>query len=170
VEPSTGLVRFWGQVYSAYLSRLAILEPWGYGLERGSGPPLRNAPAPFGANETGLLLPHTDAADPGRTNSVAYNLRGNARLRSPLPDGTLLQVPAGFESWSDPQGLAGGPAWAIESQNILTELLGTPASTGGFLARPFFSSLGGWGYQRAQFAQNKTALTTDTSMGARVLL
>lgn len=64
-----------------------------------------------------------------------------------------------------PPSFAGGVAWAFQSANILAEAYDQPFTTEGQISDIFFSALGGWGQQRAAFAQGKSIIETETAMG-----
>ena len=74
------------------------------------------------------------------------------------------------KAFADPQSdvagsFAGGVAWAFQSANILAEVYAQPVSNEGRISDLFFSALGGWGQQRAAFAQGKSIIETETAMG-----
>ena len=126
----------WKHVFASLQSRLAILEPWGL---------QQNGP-----------LELTD------TDGLAYELRRRAKLRYPVqisPDRIPPNIP------NDENGLTGGIAWAFESSNIYNAVWRNPKSSSGQLMRPFFSALGGWGYQKASFDRNLSSIYGDTAMG-----
>ena len=97
---------------------------------------------------TGLVL----------TDGIGYQLRGTARLKYPVPgnDGNPHHAP---------DGLAGGFAWPFESKNIYEQLWSAPASSSAKLANPYFSALGGWGFQKASFNNDLTTIYSNTTMG-----
>lgn len=59
----------------------------------------------------------------------------------------------------------GGLGYALDSANVATELLLQPNSVAGRLVRPRFTALGGYGGQRAEFANGKVIIDTRTSLG-----
>ncbi|HEX9960157.1 MAG TPA: hypothetical protein VGB00_04460, partial [Pyrinomonadaceae bacterium] len=63
----------------------------------------------------------------------------------------------------DENRLAGSFAWAFESNNVYRQLRRNPRSTAAQLVAPFFSSLGGWGNQKAVFGL--TTIYSDVTMG-----
>ena len=103
----------------------------------------------------------------------------------------LLSRPGVLELWDDQQGpdlilddgiqytirkdvlyggsgsnlLSGGIGYAVESQNIQNELINNPRSTAAHLVSPRFTALGGFGTQRAEFANGKVIVDSRTSMG-----
>jgi hypothetical protein len=106
--------------------------------------------------------------------------KGNAggpatKLRYPVPgrypdesEATAVQrLRETFQDPGDPQtsSFAGGVSWAFESANILEEAYEQPVTTEGRISDIFFSALGGWGRQRAAFAQGKSIIETETAMG-----
>lgn len=110
----------------------------------------------------GILEPY-DLAHEGTltltdADGVGYELRAKAELADPIP-GRPVSSPfiAG--------GLRGGWSWGFESANVLDAVLRAPRSSSALLARPFFSALGGWGYQKASFDRNRSTIYSDTSMG-----
>jgi hypothetical protein len=60
---------------------------------------------------------------------------------------------------------AGGVGWALDSANVATELVALPNSVAGRLVQPRFTALGGFGTQRATFANGKVIITSRTSLG-----
>ena len=75
-------------------------------------------------------------------------------------DFTLRDVALQF-----PPTFNGALAYAIESGNIVDELVAEPNSVAGQLNSPRFTALGGYGAQRAEFASGKVIIDTRTSMG-----
>lgn len=126
----------WKHIFASLRSRLAILEPWD---SHQDGP---------------LELTETDG--------LTYELRRRARLRYPV-DVPSSRIPLNIPN--DPDGLAGGIAWGFESANIYNAVWRNPKSSSGQLMRPFFSALGGWGYQKASFDRNLSSIYSDTAMG-----
>ena len=61
--------------------------------------------------------------------------------------------------------LKAGAGFALESENLVTELKRHLSSTSAHLARPRFSALGGWGDQKASFAKGKIIVESHTQMG-----
>ena len=59
----------------------------------------------------------------------------------------------------------GGLGYALDSANVASELLLQPNSVGGKLMQPRFTALGGYGSQRAEFANGKVIVDSRTSMG-----
>lgn len=93
-------------------------------------------------------------------DGLSYELRRNANLRYPIRD---VDPPPGFNF--DPTGLTGGYSWGFESNNVFRAVLRTPVSFGAQITRPLFSSLGGWGQQKALFDQGLTTISNETVMG-----
>lgn len=88
---------------------------------------------------------------------VQYKLRDTADVQ--YPDGTS-KLPGGKNG-----KLAGGIGWALDSANVADELLTNPVSVQGLLSKPMFTSLGGFGTQRAVFANGKVIIDSRTSLG-----
>jgi hypothetical protein len=138
-------------------------------------------------------LPNLDgpgATDPEFTSTQrgTYNDAGNAWAGLYTQ---LLSRPGVLELWDDQQGpdlilddgiqytlrtdvlyggsgsnlLSGGIGYAVESPNIQTELTKNPRSTAAHLVSPRFTALGGFGTQRAEFANGKVIVDSRTSMG-----
>lgn len=127
----------WSQLYAALRRRLAILEPWS------------------------VAKPEALVLDEG----VDYRLRASAHLRFPVPLGKPTDAPDVPANAKDANGLAGGVGWGFESANIYNAVWRTPKSVSGLLARPFFSALGGYGFQKASFDRGLTTIYSDTAMG-----
>jgi hypothetical protein len=58
-----------------------------------------------------------------------------------------------------------GALYGVEFKASLQALMKRPRSDEGFLRRPFLSALGGWGYQKATFANGIISIYSDTAMG-----
>lgn len=95
------------------------------------------------------------------TDDIEFTLRKTASLRDPIRGRQDLSPDDQFTR----EGLAGGATWGFESANILAEVCDQPVSVGGLVKRPSVSALGGWGYQKAEFAKGKSAIYSDTAMG-----
>jgi hypothetical protein len=150
----------WSQWYELVAGRLAVLEPWQYGQRD---------------RELGL------------TEGIEYELRRSARLAFPTPipvnpatnapDYARLKAlaPAVPPETYDPAistselapgaPLPGGISWPFESINLYNLLWTQPQAESGELHRPFFSALGGWGFQKAVFADGQLRIYADTAMG-----
>ncbi len=129
--------RAWAELYSRYLSRLSVLEA-------------------YDANQPANLIV---------TEGVNYELRNTAKLRYPIST-KLVPENDPRRASSPPDGLAGGVTWGFESANIYDQLLSEPKSfDGSQLANPFFSSLGGWGNQKAVFNGGLTTIYANVAMG-----
>jgi hypothetical protein len=87
---------------------------------------------------------------------VACTVRAKA-LYDPTPDPNF---PAGVVT-----PLKAGVGFALESPDLITELKNHLGSTSAHLARPRFSALGGWGDQKASFANGKIIVESHTAMG-----
>lgn len=100
-------------------------------------------------------------------NGVHYQLRASADLRFPVPS---EKDKAGPGIPKADTGLAGGVGWGFESTNIYNATWRDPKSTSGKLVRPYFSALGGWGFQKASFDKDRTTIYSDTAMGRTFFL
>lgn len=135
------LVKSWRATFGSYITRLAVLEP-------------QDADQP-----NGLVL---------QDQGIAFQLRASASLQYPIraADGSAVSPPTGDNAPpNDPNGLAGGIAWAFESANIYQAVWRNPNSTSAKLANPAFSALGGWGFQKASFDKDRSTIYANTSMG-----
>lgn len=129
----------WSQLYQRYLSRLSVLEAWD-------------------TNQPENLIVST---------GINYEIRKTAKLRYPI---STDKVPVNDSRRKTPphapDGLAGGVSWGFESANVYDNLLKSPKSVeGSALTNPFFSSLGGWGKQKAVFDNGLTTVYANVSMG-----
>jgi len=88
---------------------------------------------------------------------VQFTLRDTADMR--YPDNT--QFPPGQKNGD----FSGGVGWALDSANVAIELLDDKTSIQGTLSKPMFTSLGGFGTQRATFAGGKVIIDSRTSLG-----
>ncbi len=126
----------WGSHYQRLLSRLALLQPW------------------MVSREAQLVLSGTSA--------IQYFLRSSADLRYPF----VGDVPTpGSKAPNQPGGLAGGFSWGFPFKSAYEEVWRNPVSVDAELSRPYFSALGGWGFQKGVFAQGKQTIYADTAMG-----
>lgn len=135
----------WARTAGAYNTRLGVLEPWHEGR--------REATSFDGKGVTYLLRQNTKPRE-----------SGYADLRHPIRG---MAEPAAGDGATLPR-LAGGARWGFESKNIYDAVTGRAVdrvSTSALLSRPYFSALGGWGYQKAGFDNNKTKIYADTAMG-----
>jgi hypothetical protein len=126
----------WAHIGKAYHNRLAYLEPWQEGT---AGPLVVEDGAAF------LLRVLPD--DPANGYFAA-------NMRSPL-DTTL----------NSPDQLAGGATWAFYSANLYNDTIKNRHSTGGRIIAPAFSALGGFGKFTGEFAQGKTRIGAEVSLG-----
>jgi antitoxin component of MazEF toxin-antitoxin module len=128
----------WSKTYERYFSRLSVLEPYD-----------TNQPG-------GLTL----------QDGLAYELRKSAKLKYPIsPKRVPKDDPRRTAEPHAKNGLAGGVSWGFESANVYDSLLRAPQSSSGKLANPYFSALGGWGYQKASFNKDLTTIYSNTAMG-----
>ena len=113
-----------------------------------------------------VLEPYSDAQSTGLLleSNVSYKLRQTADLRYPIAGGESQATNAPINA----NGLAGGVSWGFESVAQYNALWQTPTSTSGKVANPYFSPLGGWGYQKATFnpfGDADTIIHSNTAMG-----
>ena len=126
----------WRSAYGSVATRLAVLEP-----------------------------SETDGADDLTIASrLEVRLRKTAQLRWPFGD-SMAEGGANDPPPHPTDGLAGSYAWAFESENIYRAVWRNPNAVTAALERPFFSSLGGWGYQVASFDKGLTTIQADIGMG-----
>ncbi|MDR6756879.1 hypothetical protein J2Y48_002175 [Mycoplana sp. BE70] len=79
-----------------------------------------------------------------------------------------LEAGMDTEPWmptDPPMGFGGGATRGFESSAIYEEVVSKPTSTRGQIITPGFSALGGSGFVRAFFANGKTRIVSDTSIG-----
>ena len=84
------------------------------------------------------------------TDGVAYDLR-TANIAVPNDASSTL--------------LRGGLSYAFDDQNLYQELLSNPHASSASLFAPRFSALGGFGKQRAGFANDKIIVESEVFMG-----
>jgi hypothetical protein len=126
----------WRTLYGLLQSRLGVLEA-------------------YDANQPlGLMLQDQDG--------LSFELRGNAKLRFPVPltpeeQKLIPPIPT--------QGIAGSFSWAFESRNIYEAVWQNRKANTAQLWQPFFSSLGGWGQQKATFDNRRSAIFADVLDG-----
>ena len=128
----------WREDLRRHQSRLAVLEPWS---------PLARSPT--------LTL----------RDGVEAQLRSSAALRYPVPEGPPPDAASPDGAPNVPDGLAGGVAWGFESANVYEATWREPRSLEAELRRPYFSTLGGWGWQKAVFDEGRQAIYADVAMG-----
>lgn len=68
-------------------------------------------------------------------------------------------------SRDDRDSFPGGVPWAFESANILAEVYRQPLSESGRVQDVHLSALGAWAGQRALFAEDKSAIDTEVTLG-----
>jgi hypothetical protein len=158
----------WARWYQVLQTRLAVLEPWRPGADNDQAPDKLDPSA-----IRGLAL----------RDGVNFWLRDSARLAFPIPvtpTGELTaadvaevrrRAPAVPERTYAPAPdfggapLAGGVGWPFESINLYDLLWRRPKADLSELHRPYFSALGGWGFQKASFADGQLRIHADTAMG-----
>lgn len=159
-------LRGWRAYWRAARTRLAILEPWmesqaGALVLRDEGLSFRLR-VPTSRQADGSIIydeHHARVRDP-------FDPKGNKAQRLMIPEGTKEKFPTipGGAKEKCPT-IPGGATWGFESQTVLTELYKAAGSDGGSVAGLGFSTLGGFGSQRAEFSGRKTAILSTTSMG-----
>ena len=85
---------------------------------------------------------------------VDFTIRSNTNSKFPVQPGS-----------SNAGSFDGGLGYALDSSNVATELVVHPHSVAGKLVQPRFTALGGYGAQRAEFANGKVIVNTRTSLG-----
>lgn len=105
------------------------------------------------------------------TKNINFGLRKSAQIREPVvpKDGTAAPYTKkgnGFERNGIASDLLldGGADWGFESAEIYDEVWREPKSTSGEASNLHLSALGGWGHQRAVFA-DKSAIINTTAQG-----
>lgn len=102
-------------------------------------------------------------------DGLKWRQRSDAHLKFPLGDDleSVAATRPGVrrEFFSKPDGLAGGWSWGFTSLNILEAVLRDPAATSSFVTGLKFSALGGWGYLKASFDEDRTSIYADTVAG-----
>ncbi|MBF8275533.1 MAG: hypothetical protein HW390_606 [Candidatus Brocadiaceae bacterium] len=127
--------QLWQKLYPVIITRLSVLEPYD-----------QNQPEQ-------LIL--TDE------QKLSFELRKGADLKYP----TSANGAVNPEIPHNPYGLAGSFTWAFESNNIYQALWRNPKAVACELRSPYFSSLGGWGHQKATFDEGRTTIYGDVTMG-----
>jgi len=125
----------WERRLAVLASRLAVLEPWS-----------------VGEPDAQLRL----------IEGVRGQLRREADLHYPIPGAT---PPEGSLAPAREDGLKGSVAWGFESRNVYEATWREPRSVAAELERPYFSALGGWGYQKTVFDEGRQAIYSDVAMG-----
>ncbi|MDQ8700591.1 hypothetical protein [Hyphomicrobium sp. LHD-15] len=110
---------------------------------------------------TGVTKPFTQGVD--------FTLRRNAQILAPVK---LKKPTAAPYDDKDGRGgvepellLDGGADWGFESTEIYEEVWRNPRSSSGEAGRLHLSALGGWGDQRARFANDKSAIINRATHG-----
>lgn len=86
------------------------------------------------------------------SDGVSYDVRGSADIAAPGDTSTAK--------------LHGGLAYAFDDPNLYAELMSSPRASSATLINPRFSALGGYGKQRAGFANDKIIVESEVFMGA----
>lgn len=95
---------------------------------------------------------------------VTYHFRSTRIVVHPT-DPTKSEGP--FHPYPREEGLRGGVDWGFESTNIHNEVLtsNNGVSVSGKIVDPSFTSLGGNGFQKAGFANDKSTIYSNTFLG-----
>jgi hypothetical protein len=132
--------KLWLELRKIVRTRLAVLETWS-------------------PRQAQLLLTEADG--------LRVRLRDSARLHYPLPGkpDALPSTGAPPPYFPPEGGLKGGWSWGFESRNVLNAVARTPDSHAASLSDVYFSSMGGWGQQRAVFDRGLSAVIARVEMG-----
>lgn len=108
-----------------------------------------------------------DGAEPRIDRGLQWSQRRKADLMFPLEDyaAAKLAKPAVGGKFSDVGGLPGGWSWGFASLNILDAVVRDGKATSGFVTGLKFSALGGWGFLKASFDEDRTSIYADTAAG-----
>ncbi len=82
---------------------------------------------------------------------------GPYRRFDPKPD----EIPSSKISW----GLRGGVDFGFESKNIYESVINSGSSSSGAIVGPTFTALGGNGFQKASFDNDRSTIYSNTSLG-----
>lgn len=111
-----------------------------------------------------LLYPFSTAQNERHLSldeGVSFEFRPTREIAHPT---SFNNPPAGFPKPAD-GGLRGGVDWGFESENIHKEVVESKTSTSGKIVAPSFTALGGSGYQKAGFANDKSTIFSNTFLG-----
>ena len=138
--------RHWSEFVELYNSRVAMLEP------RLSGANYGGFIGAAGASAAPQVLTLTDG--------VKCSFRTSADLAYPaVTDLNATNFP-------DTAGrLRGGATWGFESPRVYHATIRKNESTSALVSRPYLSSVGGSGYQKASFDSGLTSVYSDTAVG-----
>lgn len=92
-------------------------------------------------------------------SGVSFHFRNSRKVAHPTGKNTGIFLPP------EQGGLRGGVDWGFESFNVHTEVINSGPSTSGQLVDPWFTSLGGSGYQKAGFANDKSTILSNAFVG-----
>jgi hypothetical protein len=177
----------WSTWYELIQTRLSVLEPWRVGSAGPDEPdekdPSKTPGLALTDGVTYSLRPSARLAFPARTTATGEGIAADLSLlrqlapdvpprtyvdyigESDLIDKVGKTVAADILSEAPGTPLPGGVAWPFESVNLYNLFWSRPDADAGALHRPYFSSLGGWGFQKATFADGQLRIYSDTAMG-----
>jgi hypothetical protein len=144
----------WANYFGLYSKRIAVLEP------RFSGANYGHTVGVQGASATPEIVT--------LENDVKCTFRSSAslyyRAESEVP---LSGQPAvsNDEFTIDPEGLKGGVTWGFESPRIYHATVKTHSSSSAKLVNPYFSAIGGSGFQKVGFDGDLTTVYSNTETG-----
>lgn len=142
----------WAGYYGLYRKRVAVLEP------RFSGPNYGHAVGVQGASAT----PEVFTLEAG----IQCNFRSSASLYYNATSESNAGKPVDQDEFNvDPKGLRGGSTWGFEAPRIYHATLRNPNSSSAKLVNPYFSALGGSGYQKVSFDRGLTSVYSNTEIG-----
>jgi hypothetical protein len=135
----------WSKYVALYNSRVAVLEP------RTPGPNYGQSVGAKGASGSPEVLTLTDGVNcQFRDADLYYGARPSADQDQ-------------FDVHKD--GLKGGATWGFESALIYHATLKNPNSSSATLTGPYFSAMGGSGFQKASFQNGLTSVYANTAIG-----
>lgn len=147
------LRRDWADLYRRYKSRLAVFE-------------VRRPGANFGRTDDVSKDPPEVLS---LSDGVQCTLRQNADLYYPAwgtkPADSQCDQGSDDEFNVCSDGLKGGATWGFEAPRLYHATVRNPRSDSARLTGPYFSALGGWGFQKVTFDNNRTTIYSHTAMG-----
>lgn len=104
--------------------------------------------------------------DGGPATPFRWPIPGDIPADLPLSPSQRTIIDGTFTvSRDDRDSFSGGVPWAFESANILSEVYREPLSESGRIEDVHLSALGAWAGQRALFAEDKSVIDTEVTMG-----
>jgi hypothetical protein len=142
----------WASYYALLSKRVAILEP------RFSGANYGHTVGVQGASATPEVFTLDDGIQCTFRSSASLYYRAQSEVNAGTPvDQDEFNV--------DPKGLRGGATWGFEAPRIYHATLRNPNSSSAKLVNPYFSALGGSGYQKVSFDRGLTSVYSNTEIG-----